>query len=109
MTQVTMSRDGSRHKITAEGHAEGRPDVCAGISTLMYSLYIWLINTDGAWHVKAKLESGDAEISYEIDDPGAENVWEFLICGFLQLQETAPEAIAVSFFPALGEISDKPG
>ena len=107
MTQVTMSREGTRHTVTAKGHAKGRPDTCAGISTLMYSLYVWLINTDSAWNVSAKLDSGDAEISYETGDPGAENVWEFLLCGFLQLQADAPGAVSIRFSPALGEKSDR--
>lgn len=68
MIQVTYYRN--HHRVTVVGHARsadpGHDLVCAGASTLAYTLAAWVRNLDARGQVRTalvKLEPGDAELS----------------------------------------------
>lgn len=89
MTRVIL-RGGDVCSVMCKGHADGRPDVCAAVSCLIYTAAGYLRNS-GAVTLAEKLESGDACLAWE----GAEWLYQLLRVGFLQLELTAPEAVEV--------------
>lgn len=93
MTDVYCEKDGNRYTVTARGHATGSVEICAAISTLVYSLAGWLRNVDATVYTE-RLEPGDACLSYQGDADG-ETVFNFVCIAFLQLEMAYPANIKV--------------
>lgn len=93
MTDVYLEQDGNRYTVFARGHATGSPEMCAAVSTLLYSLAGWLHNAP-ADILTEKLEPGDACLSYQ-GDGDDETVFGFITIAFLQLQKSDPAHIKV--------------
>lgn len=94
MTRVTLKEDGCRYSVICEGHATGSVEVCAAVSTLVYTLLGWLKNADGVSLEKEKSADGYAEIRFS----GGENaraVYELICIGFLQLELANKNFIAI--------------
>ena len=94
MTRVYLERDGPRCVVRCIEHADGWPEVCAAISTLMYSAAGWLQNREGAEISACELEPGDALLDYSAGEAGTA-VYELLLIGFLQLEARYPQALRV--------------
>ena len=102
MIQVTYYR--SYNRITIQGHAHsGEPGhdlVCAGVSTLAYTLAANVANLEANGHarnVNVKMESGDAEISCTVRS-GAKaivaRIYEAICVGFEILARDYPQYIS---------------
>lgn len=61
MTKIFIAQDGDELILTAEGHATGRSDVCAGISAIIYALAGYALN-EGRKPPTLRLASGEAYI-----------------------------------------------
>ena len=94
MTAIYLEQDGDRYTVSAKGHATGSMEVCAAVSTLLYTLDAWLHNTD-LDVLRERLEPGDALIEYAGIDAGAQTAFDFVTVGFLQLAKSEPSAIEV--------------
>lgn len=102
MIQVTYYR--SYNRVTIEGHAHsGEPGhdlVCAGVSTLAYTLAANIGNMEDNGHVRdvtVKLESGNAEISCKPRSGSravVARVFEAICVGFEILAKDNAEHIA---------------
>lgn len=91
MTRVCIERDGTRCAVACEGHATGRPDVCAAVSCLIYSAAGWARNAET--ELETRLEPGNARLVFAGEGCGA--VFEFLAVGFLQLERKYPKFLSV--------------
>ncbi len=92
MTDIKIYDTGATYMVEAEGHAEGRPDVCAALSTLTQTLVTWLENTAQP-HGSAERE-GYLCVSAPVGP--FRPVFDFFELGLLCLAETAPDAVKVS-------------
>ena len=94
MTRVTLKEDGGRYSVVCEGHAVGSCEVCAAVSTLVYTLLGYLKNADGVAVENAELADGYAEIEFS----GGENAraaYELICIGFLQLAMAKGEHVEI--------------
>ena len=94
MTRVTLKEDGGRYSVVCEGHAVGSCEVCAAVSTLVYTLLGYLKNADDVAVENAELADGYAEIEFS----GGENArvaYELICIGFLQLEQSSAKYIEI--------------
>ena len=91
MTECTLKTDGMNHEITCKGHATGSPEVCAGISALVYALEGFLENYCDDFHVKH--EPGDVEIWYAYRD---DDIFHMFLIGLLEIEKGYPDHIRVT-------------
>lgn len=97
MIRAEFSRsDNGKISLTMKGHStykeKGQLLVCAGISTLLYTLIGYLRNSFGCRLRIFRLAPGDVEI--ECTDLG-EEAFRMACIGFLQLGESYPGEISV--------------
>ena len=85
MTRVTLKKDENRYSVICEGHAVGSVEVCAAVSTLVYTLIGYLKNADDVVVEKSELADGYAEIEFSGGEC-ARVAFEFVAVGFLQLE-----------------------
>ena len=94
MTRVTLKEDSGRYSVVCEGHAVGSVEVCAAVSTLVYTLLGYLKNADGVAVENAELADGYAEIEFS----GGENArvaYELICIGFLQLEQSSAKYMEI--------------
>lgn len=94
MTRVTLKKDENRYSVICEGHAVGSCEVCAAVSTLVYTLLGYLKNADDVAVEKSELADGYAEIEFSGSEC-ARMAFEFVAVGFLQLERSAAKYIEV--------------
>lgn len=94
MTRVEIENTYPRYAITFDDHA-GKPEVCAGISALMYSLEGFLRNHEDMLflHTADMDVPGKAHIMFELDDPykNVMGAFELVMIGLLQIAKTYPD------------------
>ena len=95
MTRVIFKNTDDVYIVQATGHATGSEKVCAGVSTLMYAIAGWAINSEDtlAYH-KSKLDSGSAYVEFSGGED-AKTVYKLAYIGFKQIAEKYPENIKV--------------
>ena len=93
MTEITLRRDWDRYEVVASGHAVGFPEVCAAVSTLIFSLDAFIHNTP-ILLIQERLEPGDALLQFS-GGKEAEDAFDFVTLGFLMLQDQYPDVIQV--------------
>ena len=86
--------------LRVSGHATGRPEVCAGVSALLYALKGWAeaAAAQEAWprgEWEARIGKGSATLRLPRTE-GAELAFGLVFRGLLQIYATAPEAVSVS-------------
>lgn len=95
MTKIDITISEPRYAIVLDGHATGSPEVCSGISALIYSLVGFLDNNEELLFLKSvKLDRpGWGYVMFELEDPSpkVKGAWEMLIIGLLQIQNTYPD------------------
>ena len=94
MTRVTLKEDSGRYSVVCEGHATGSVEVCAAVSTLVYTLLGYLKNADGVAVENAELADGYAEIEF-LGGECARVAFELICIGFLQLAMAKGELIEI--------------
>lgn len=94
MTKVYCERYGSCFKVRARGHAEGSPEVCAAISSLLYALAGYLENDKKITTISRKLDSGDVYISF-YGGIRAWTVYDMTLIGLMQIEKSHPDHIKV--------------
>ena len=97
MVQCEFSRvDNGKIRLTMQGHSsykeKGQLIVCAGISTLLYTLVAYLTNTFESKTRIFKLCPGDVDIE---STTLGEEAFRMACMGFLQLGESYPGEISV--------------
>lgn len=85
MTKVFIAQDGDELVLTAEGHATGRSDVCAGVSAIVYALAGYALN-ESAKPPMLRLVSGDAYIRCKAS-ANLRAAFEMASIGFKQIAE----------------------
>lgn len=96
MTRAEITLAEPRYSVVLDGHATGSPEVCAGISALVYSLEGFLReHEENLFLHSAKLDQeGWAYIMFELEDHPSNRIkgaFELFTIGLLQIQETYPE------------------
>lgn len=97
MTNITIQGDGWRYRLTAVGHATGRPEVCAAVSAIVYALGGYLKNLEQAGAAELHgfmLESGAAELEADGWD-GVQAAFGMAAVGLLQIAAKYPDQISV--------------
>lgn len=94
MTRVTLKEDGGRYSVICEGHAVGSCEVCAAVSTLVYTLLGYLKNADGVAIECEELADGYAEIEFSGGEC-ARVAFELISIGFLQLGQSSAKFIEI--------------
>lgn len=94
MTRVTLKEDSGRYSVVCEGHATGSCEVCAAVSTLVYTLLGYLKNADGVAVENEEIADGYAEIEFSGGEC-AKVAYELICIGFLQLAQAKDNYIAV--------------
>lgn len=94
MTRVTLKEDGGRYSVVCEGHAVGSCEVCAAVSTLVYTLLGYLKNADGVAVENAELADGYAEIEF-LGGENARAAYDLICIGFLQLEQSSAKFIEI--------------
>ena len=84
MTRVTLKECDGRYSVACVGHATGSCEVCAAVSTLVYTLLGWLKNADGVALEKEEIADGYAEIEFSGADE-ARVAFELISIGLLQI------------------------
>ena len=93
MTHVYLEQDGNRYPVTAKDHATGSVEMCAAISTLVYTLEGWLRNST-VLVLECTVEDGHVHIVFA-GGSNCETVFDMVTVGFLRLQATDPEHVCV--------------
>ena len=96
MTQVYAERSGNRCILSAKGHATGSPEVCAGVSAILYALAGYLINHDIKIS-EQRMEDADVHLEFTGGE-GAVAAYEMAVIGLLQIEKAHPEFIQVKNF-----------
>ncbi|MBR3279928.1 MAG: ribosomal-processing cysteine protease Prp [Lachnospiraceae bacterium] len=96
MTKIYVKADPPVYAISFRDHATGAPEVCSGISALMYSLEGFLINHEEeiTFHVSSIPEDNTDAFAYIRFDSSSEKVngaFELIVIGLLQIQESYPD------------------
>lgn len=94
MTRVTLNELDGRYSVICNGHSTGSCEVCAAVSTLVYTLLGYLKNADGVALYKEELSDGYAHIEFS----GGENAhaaYELICVGFLQLAQSHEKFIEI--------------
>lgn len=97
MTRVRAMAEGSLITLTLSGHATGRADVCAAVSTIACGLAGYLCNAEkrgNATVLTCNVHPGAVQIQAKVD-AGGRGAWESAVLSLLQLQETAPECVSM--------------
>lgn len=102
MVNVRIQRDSNRFNIDLNGHAlfnPGNDIVCAGISSLVYSLVGLAGNND----YNKKISIGDDQSSIEMIgmDRYLEGATDQLIIGLLQIEKKYPDHVKIELFDNL--------
>ena len=87
MTRVTLKSDDGRYSVVCEGHATGSVEVCAAVSTLVYTLLGYLKNADGVAVENELIADGYTEIEFT-GGKSARVAYELISIGFLQLAKS---------------------
>ncbi len=95
MTEIYLKRRGNLYTVRAKGHAVERADVCAAISTLLYTLAGYLANCPEVLLRKQRLLPGDAAVEFG-GGKAARMAFDMITVGFLQLEQAAPGALRVT-------------
>lgn len=96
MTTVTLSKGGNVYTVSAQGHATGRPDVCAGISTILQALDTWMQTEDGVTVLERRVHSGDVLLKFRGN--GSNTSFRLVTMGLKRLEATDPETVKVIAF-----------
>lgn len=94
MTRVTLKDRDGRYSVICEGHSTGSCEVCAAVSTLVYTLLGYLKNADGISLLKEELADGRAYIEFSGGE-GARAAYELICIGFLQLARSQEKFIEI--------------
>ena len=94
MTRVTLKEDSGRYSVVCEGHAVGSCEICAAVSTLVYTLLGYLKNADDIAVENAELADGYAEIEFS-GGACAGVAFELISIGFLQLGQAKGNFIEI--------------
>ena len=94
MTRVTVNKDEGRYLIRCEGHAVGSAQVCAAVSTLIYTLLGYLKNAGDIIVESEEIADGYAEVEFTGGD-SARVVFELIYIGFLQLERANRDLIQI--------------
>lgn len=84
MTRVTLKEDGGRYEVICEGHATGSREVCAAVSTLVFTLLGYLKNADGITVDREEIADGYADVEFG-GGYNARAAFDLVSIGFLQL------------------------
>ena len=76
-------------RLSVDGHATGSPEVCAGVSAVVYALAGYLTNR--VPEAEIRLDSGRAQISCR----GQRAMFEMAWIGLAQIEKAHPEFIRV--------------
>lgn len=98
MTQVYAERNGDHYELFAHGHATGKPEVCAAISSIVYALAGYIGNaTDGSTLAyDDRLKSGSTHIHFRGGE-GAKGAFEMAVIGLAQIAKAYPEQVQVEY------------
>ncbi len=94
MTNVTLSKEGGVYTVSAQGHATGRPDVCAGISTILQALDTWTQTEDGVTVLERRVNSGDVLLKFR--GIGCGITFGLVTMGLKRLEATDPETVKIT-------------
>jgi len=93
MTTVTIDAKGRRIHIRAIGHA-GDPEVCHGISALMF-MAAGCMNNRSCTQYAQVLEDGMAVLDFETWSPALKEDIRAMTIGLLQIEQSHPDNIRV--------------
>lgn len=99
MTEARFAHAAGRWDIRIFGHATGRPDVCAAISSILYALAGYLVNAadEGMAQVyRLQMDSGDVQIKCS-GDAHTDGACAMAGIGLMQLAETFPEVVKAEY------------
>ena len=91
MTTVTLTKSGDVYCVVAKGHATGRPDVCAGISTILQALDTWTQAEDGVTVLDRHVRSGDVLLKF--CGAGSGTSFRLVAMGLKRLEATDPKTV----------------
>ena len=99
MIRAQYRKDGSSHFLKLTGHADyaehGEDIVCAGASSLVYSLLGWLENnSEDMTYTVSDVHSGNVEITCEGGERAA-TAFEMAAIGLLQLADSYPDHVEI--------------
>ena len=94
MTRVTLKYGDGKYSVICEGHAVGSVEVCAAVSTLVYTLLGYLKNADGVAVENEVIADGYAEIEFSGGEC-AKVAYELICIGFLQLEQSSAKFIEI--------------
>lgn len=100
MTKVEITIAEPRFSIIFDGHAEGSPEVCTAVSTLMFSLEGYLRNHEEELFLhSAKMDSpGWGYLMFELEDPAKDirGAFDLVMIGLLSIANDCPEYCEVT-------------
>lgn len=94
MTRVTLREYDGRYSVICEGHATGSVEICAAVSTLVYTLLGYLKNAGGVAVENEVIADGYAEIEFSGGEC-AGVAYELISIGFLQLAQAKGNFIEI--------------
>lgn len=95
MTKATYYNDDTWHYLHVKDHATGSPQVCAGVSAIVYALAGWLANFGDQEQDTVLLDSGEAFFSVDSGLEGTKAAFDLAIIGLLQIAKTHPDHLRV--------------
>ena len=99
MVTVIFTRNNNEYSISMNGHAgysdTGNDIVCAGASTLGYTLWGFLENCVTVSELETVARLGEMEISCKGDKKIVRTAFEMALIGFLQLEKAYPSHVSV--------------
>lgn len=94
MTTVIYNQDGSEYTIQCIGHATGSDNVCAAVSSIIYTLAGYLHNTNEIVVLTSHLESGNVMLAFA-GEKEAKVAFDMAVIGLLQLAKSFPEYVRI--------------
>ncbi len=95
MTRILLTQNGDAYTVRADGHATGSVQVCAAVSTLLYTLAGYLLDNPDITVLEQNLNSGKACICFQGGGEVGEAVFNLITVGFLQLEKAEADFLQV--------------
>ena len=94
MTTVSFCRNSDTYTVKCQGHATGSENICAAVSSIVYTLAGYLLNSENIKVLTNKTESGNAEFIFS---GGAEAAYcyKMAVIGLSQLAKSFPNFVKI--------------
>ena len=98
MTVIECRQSEDRYTVTANGHAQGSPEACSGISAITNALMLYALNdTDHVTEISC-MEEGPGRFCLSFTgDQCAASAWKMAALGLISISQAYPQQVSAAW------------